>query len=102
MGVAVSAWRLANAVSRTSELGVVSGSMLDTVFVRRLQDGDPGGHMRRAIAAFPVPEVGAEILRRYFNANGRAAGVPRARGIDAGRCTKDQSTVHQRRFFVPW
>jgi len=76
MGVAVSDWRLANAVSRTGELGVVSGSMLDTVFVRRLQDGDPGGHVRRAIAAFPVPEVGEEILRRYFNANGRAAGVP--------------------------
>ena len=76
MGVAVSDWRLANAVSRTGELGVVSGSMLDTVFVRRLQDGDPGGHVWRAIAAFPVPEVGEEILRRYFNATGRAAGVP--------------------------
>ena len=40
MGVAVSDWRLANAVSRAGQLGVVSGSMLDTVFVRRLQDGD--------------------------------------------------------------
>ena len=76
MGVAVSNWRLARAVSRTGQLGVVSGSMLDTVFVRRLQDGDPGGHMRRAIAAFPVPEVGEEILRRYFNAAGRAPGAP--------------------------
>ena len=76
MGVAVSNWRLARAVSRTGQLGVVSGSMLDTVFVRRLQDGDAGGHMRRAIAAFPVPEVGEEILRRYFNAAGRAPGAP--------------------------
>lgn len=76
MGVAVSDWRLANAVSRTGHLGVVSGSMLDTVFVRRLQDGDEGGHLRRAIAAFPVPEVGEEILRRYFHAAGRAPGVP--------------------------
>lgn len=76
MGVAVSDWRLANAVARTGQLGVVSGSMLDTVFVRRLQDGDPGGHMRRAIAAFPVPEVGAEVLRRYFNPAGRAPGMP--------------------------
>jgi NAD(P)H-dependent flavin oxidoreductase YrpB (nitropropane dioxygenase family) len=33
MGVAVSDWRLANAVARTGQLGVVSGSMLDTVFV---------------------------------------------------------------------
>ena len=76
MGVAVSDWKLANAVARTGQLGVVSGSMLDTVFVRRLQDGDPGDHMRRAIAAFPVPEVGDEVLRRYFNAGGRAHGAP--------------------------
>jgi len=76
MGVAVSDWRLANAVARAGQLGVVSGSMLDTVFVRRLQDGDVGGFMRRGIAAFPVPEVGEEILRRYFNPNGRPSGVP--------------------------
>lgn len=76
MGVAVSDWRLANAVARAGQLGVVSGSMLDTVFVRRLQDGDPGGHLRRAIAAFPVAEIGEEVLRRYFSPDGRAAGVP--------------------------
>ncbi len=75
MGVAVSDWRLANAVARSGQLGVVSGSMLDTVFVRRLQDGDPGGHVRRAIEAFPLPEVGEEILRRYFNPHGRPAGT---------------------------
>jgi NAD(P)H-dependent flavin oxidoreductase YrpB (nitropropane dioxygenase family) len=50
--------------------------MLDTVFVRRLQDGDPAGHMQRAIAAFPMPDVGEEILRRYFNPTGRAAHTP--------------------------
>jgi len=76
MGVAVSDWRLANAVARSGQLGVVSGSMLDTVFVRRLQDGDVGGHLCRAIAAFPVPEVGEEILRRYFNPRGRGARTP--------------------------
>lgn len=76
MGVAVSDWRLANAVARTGHLGVVSGSMLDTVFVRRLQDGDPGGHLRRAVAAFPVASVGDEVLGRYFRADGRAPGEP--------------------------
>lgn len=76
MGVAVSDWRLANAVARAGQLGVVSGSMLDTVFVRRLQDGDPGGHLRRAIATFPWPAIGDEILRRYFNPSGRAQGTP--------------------------
>lgn len=76
MGVAVSNWRLANAVARSGQLGVVSGSMLDTVFVRRLQDGDPGGHVQRAVAAFPVSEVGEDILRRYYHPGGRASGTP--------------------------
>lgn len=76
MGVAVSYWRLANAVARTGNLGVVSGTMVDTVFTRRLQDGDSGGHMRRAIAAFPIPEVGEEVLRRYFVDGGRTRHTP--------------------------
>ena len=64
MGVAVSNWRLANAVSRAGQLGVVSGSGMDTVLVRRLQDGDPEGHMRRAMEHFPIPRVADEVLRR--------------------------------------
>lgn len=76
MGVAVSNWRLANAVARTGSLGVVSGSMLDTVLVRRLQDGDVGGHLRRAFAHFPIPHVVEDVLRRYFLRGGRPAGAP--------------------------
>ena len=76
MGVAVSSWRLANAVARTGQLGVVSGTVLDTVMVRRLQDGDPGGHVRRALAHFPVPGASDEILRRYFRPNGRPSDTP--------------------------
>lgn len=76
MGVAVSGWRLASAVSRTGQLGVVSGTVLDTVFVRRLQDGDAGGHIRRAAGHFPIPGVGDEVLRRYFLPYGRAPGTP--------------------------
>src|SRR5688572_2113316 len=66
MGVAVSNWRLARAVSLTGNLGVVSGTMLDTVMVRRLQDGDSAGHVRRGLAHFPVPGAAEEILRRYY------------------------------------
>ena len=76
MGVGVSSWRLANAVARHGALGVVSGSMLDTVIVRRLQDGDPGGHIRRAAARFPLPGAAEEILRRYYRSNGRRPGAP--------------------------
>lgn len=75
MGVAVSNYRLARAVSETGNLGVVSGTMLDTVMVRRLQDGDPGGDMRWAIQNFPIPSIGDEILKRYFKPGGRG-GAP--------------------------
>ena len=76
MGIADSDWRHARAVSRLGELGVVSGTANDSVMVRRLQDGDSGGHVRRALAAFPVPHVADDILNRYFLENGRKAGVP--------------------------
>ncbi len=57
MGVAVSDWRLARAVSEAGHLGIVSSTALDAVMARRLQLGDSGGHIRRALAAFPVPEA---------------------------------------------
>ena len=71
MGVAVSDWKLAAAVSRTGQLGVVSGTALDAVFARRLQNGDPDGQMRRALAAFPYPDVAGELLHTYFIDGGR-------------------------------
>lgn len=75
MGVAVSNWRLANAVARAGQLGVVSGTVIDTVMVRRLQDGDAGGHVRRALAHFPIAGVAEEILQRYFRPDGRPPGT---------------------------
>lgn len=76
MGIAVSNWKLARAVSMAGQLGVVSGTALDSVFVRRLQDGDPGGAVRRALASFPRPEIAAEMLRRYFKPEGRKPNEP--------------------------
>jgi nitronate monooxygenase len=76
MGIGISGWRLARAVSLRGQLGVVSGTAIDSLFVRRLQDGDAGGHLRRAIARFPFPEAAASALRRYFGVAGRAAGTP--------------------------
>ncbi len=76
MGVGISNWRLARAVSLRGQLGVVSGTALDTVLVRRLQDGDAGGHMRRAMAEFPIPGVAADVLRLYFRPEGRRPGTP--------------------------
>ena len=76
MGVGVSDWRLARAVSQAGQLGVVSGTALDTILVRRLQDGDVGGHVRRAMQHFPIPGVSEPVLQRYFLAEGRPAGTP--------------------------
>jgi nitronate monooxygenase len=71
MGVAVSNWRLAKAVSKAGQLGVVSGTFLDSVLVRRLQDGDPEGAVRRAMEHFPIPGVAQAILDRYFCEGGK-------------------------------
>jgi nitronate monooxygenase len=76
MGIGVSDWRLARAVSERGQLGVVSGSLIDVVFVRRLQDGDVGGHLRRALEQFPLRRVAEEALEHYFNPEGRAEDEP--------------------------
>jgi len=65
MGIGVSNWRLAKAVSSLGHLGVVSGTAIDVVLARRLQQGDPGGHMRRALNHFPQREITAQLLERY-------------------------------------
>jgi nitronate monooxygenase len=76
MGVAVSNWRLARAVSQLGQLGVVSGTIIGVVMARRLQSGDPGGHMARALSHFPVPEIVERIMRRYYVPEGKSAGAP--------------------------
>ena len=73
MGVAVSGWRLAQAVSRLGQLGVVSGTALAVVLARRLQLGDPGGDLRRAMAQFPIPQLSARVLQDYFVPEGKSS-----------------------------
>src|SRR3954467_3790674 len=76
MGVAVSNWRLARAVSRVGELGVVSGTLLAVILARRLQAGDLGGDMRRALQQFPLPGVAERVLADYYVAGGKSVGAP--------------------------
>jgi nitronate monooxygenase len=73
MGVGVSNWRLAQAVSKIGQLGVVSGTALDQVFVRRLADGDKGGAMRRGLEAFPFPDIAKRLWQEYFVPGGKPA-----------------------------
>ena len=78
MGAGVSSWRLARAVSRLGQLGVVSGTALDLILVRRLQDGDPGNHMRLGLDQFPVPEIAERIWRQYYIPGGKTENTPYA------------------------
>ncbi|MGE0763757.1 MAG: nitronate monooxygenase, partial [Bdellovibrionales bacterium] len=76
MGIGVSNWRLAQTVSRLGELGVVSGTCMNTVLIRRLQDGDADGSCRRALAHFPAPGVAEELIKTYYVEGGKKADVP--------------------------
>jgi len=73
MGVGVSNWRLAKAVSRLGQLGVVSGTGINTVLTRRLQDGDVDGDVRRAMKSYPEQDFIQEVLGLYF----RRESIPR-------------------------
>jgi nitronate monooxygenase len=76
MGVAVSGWPLARAVSGLGQLGVVSGTALGAVLARRLQLGDPGGDLRRALSRFPFPHMAARVLAEYFVDGGKSPKTP--------------------------
>lgn len=79
MGVSVSNWRLARAVAKLGQLGVVSGTALDQVMVRRLQDGDIGGHIRRAFDSFPFKKMAERLWEKYFVPGGKAEKDPYVR-----------------------
>lgn len=71
MGVAISGWRLANAVASRGQMGVVSGTVLEIVMTRRLQLGDPDGDVRRALAHFPFRDAAERIVDNYFVEGGK-------------------------------
>ncbi len=76
MGVNVSSWQLAREVSLRGQLGVVSGTALDAVLARGLQDGDRDGSLRRALSHFPDPAMAERAVGTYFREGGRPEGTP--------------------------
>ena len=76
MGAAVSNWRLARAVAQRGQIGVVSGTALDTVLIRRLQDGDLSGDIRRALIAFPYQGMVQPIIDEWYIEGGKAEEAP--------------------------
>ncbi len=66
MGVAISDWNLARAVSRAGHMGVVSGTGIGPVMISRLMEGDVEGHIRRALSHFPIQRPVRRILEKYY------------------------------------
>ena len=71
MGIGVSSVQMANAVADCGQLGVVSGTAVDSAFARRLQVGDKDGDLRWALSKFPDQEIVAEVLERFFLEGGK-------------------------------
>src|ERR1700683_231895 len=65
MGIAISGWPLARAVASTGQLGVVSGTAIDNVFVRRLQDDGIGDELQAVLDGFPAQSVVEDIVQKY-------------------------------------
>lgn len=76
MGVAISDWKLAKAVSQLGQLGVVSGVGISRIVSCRLNDGDLAGHVRRALSHFALPEPVQAIIDRYYVPSGRGPAEP--------------------------
>ncbi len=65
MGVAISGWPLARAVSLAGQLGVVSGTAIDAVFARRLQNEGVSDALRAVLERFPIQSVVERVLQRF-------------------------------------
>jgi nitronate monooxygenase len=76
MGIRISKWQLAREVSKKGELGVISGTSMDTVLVRDLQNGDPDGSIRRALASFPDQDMVKRVMDKFFIENGKGSSEP--------------------------
>jgi len=70
MGAGVSGYTLANAVSSEDDaMGVVSGTALDVIMARRLQQGNT--EVRDALLEYPDKEFAQKVIDRYFVDGGK-------------------------------
>jgi nitronate monooxygenase len=65
MGIAISGWPLARAVSSLGQIGVVSGTAIENVFVRRLQDHGIDAELQQALDGFPAQWVVDDIVGKF-------------------------------------
>ncbi len=65
MGIAISSWPLARAVSQAGQLGVVSGTAINSVFVRRLQDFGVDESLQAVLDRFPLQSVVKDVVAQF-------------------------------------
>ena len=65
MGIAISGWPLARAVAREGQLGVVSGTAIDNVFARRLQDNGVDAELQDVLDGFPLQSAVSAALSQF-------------------------------------
>jgi nitronate monooxygenase len=65
MGIAISGWPLARAVASAGQLGVVSGTAIDNVFVRRLQENGMDPDLQSVLDQFPLQSVVDDVLSDF-------------------------------------
>ena len=87
------------------ELGVVSGTALETVYPRMLQNGDPGGHIRRAFAELgrrqpALAEPVAQLIKKYYIEGGKPADKPYA-PVPMGKLLRLESSSGKDSFWEP-
>ncbi len=91
MGVGVSGWELARKVSMHGQLGVVSGTALDTILVRRLGKGDFGAHNLFIGLAFerglPALFIFLFLMGRFFTTTWRRLRSDQTQLTDKGLST---------------
>ncbi len=82
MGVDIANWKMARAAALWGikhgmpTMGIVSNTGRDIVYARALQDGDPGGHYRRASKHFPNQRIVDEVWSRYYIEGGKPSDKP--------------------------
>lgn len=76
MGVNTSSYVLANRVSSLGQLGTLSGTILEGVLVHELQNGDKGGHIRRALSTFPFPNISESVIKKFYVEGGAPKDIP--------------------------
>ncbi len=93
MGIHISSWKLAKTVSQKGQLGVVSGTAIDTVVARMLHLGDKDGAVRNALEHFPITQMAQRVKDRFFNKDPKSAQPFKGIGMPAVNMTRAKNEL---------